>query len=90
MNRSDIVEFIEASSPDGDIILADGLDEGFIGVSLEEEPPRAVYSIERCIKKLTEGTTQDEATEHFWYNVAGHCAAGSPLYISTPEDASPY
>jgi hypothetical protein len=90
MNRSDIVEFIEAIGPGGDVILADGLDEGFIGVSLEEEPPRAVYSVERCIKIFAEDMTQDEATEHFWHNVAGHCGTGYPLYISTPEDESPY
>ncbi len=88
MTRSEIDGFIDTL--DVGVIVPDNLDEGFIGVAVEEDPPRAIYSIERCIKKLAEDMTHEEATEYFWYNVAGAGGEGYPIFISTPEDESPY
>lgn len=94
MTRSEIEEYIEVSAPDYSITLADGLDEAFIGLDTENEHPRAVYSIELCIQTLSTDMPEEEATEYFWYNVAGSLGQGYPLYISTPpkdtNKESPY
>jgi hypothetical protein len=35
--------------------------------------------------------SHEEATEYFWFNVAGALGEGFPFYISTPAgDESPY
>lgn len=88
MTRSEIDAFIDALGLG--VTIPDDLDDGFVGVATEEEPPRAIYSIERCIKKLAEDMTHEKATEYFWFNVAGAGGEGYPLFISTPEDESPY
>ena len=88
MPRSEITAFVDDLGLS--VTIPENLDEGFMGVATEEDPPRAVYSVERCINILAEEMTQDEATEHFWHNVAGYGGAGYPLFITTPEDESPY
>lgn len=92
MTREQIEEYIEMVAPDCSIALPDGLDEAFVGVDTESEDPRAVYSMEKCIEILSEDMTSEQASEYFWYNVAGSCGKGYPLYISTPvvEGDSPY
>ena len=86
MDRDDIDNFADAVAPDEDIVVPDGMDEAFLGISTEEEPPRAIYSIEKCISILRKDMSADEADEYFWFNVAGAKGEGYPLYISTPED----
>ena len=83
MTREQIEEYIEIVAPDCSIALPDGLDAAFVGVDTESEEPRAVYSIDKCIEILSEEMSTDEASEYFWYNVAGSCGKGYPLYIST-------
>ena len=89
MTREEIEEFIESTGLK-EVLLADNLDEAFIGLDSEADIPRAVYSIQRCIAKLSEDMSPAEAEEYFWYNVAGSCGEGLPIYIYTPEDPSPY
>lgn len=85
MDRDDIDNFADAVAPNEDITVPDGLDEAFLGISTEEEPPRAVYSIDKCIEILSKDMPAEEAEEYFWYNVAGAGGSGYPLYISTPD-----
>ena len=88
MTRSEIEDFV--NSLDVTVVIPDGLDDGFVGVAAEEEPPRAVYSIEKCIAQLAKDMSHEEASEYFWYNVAGAGGEGYPLFISTPDDGSLY
>ena len=94
MTREEIDSFIDELGVDNDIMVPANLDEGFVGVCMEadDDGARAVYSIEKCIKKLSEDMTHEEATEYFWFNVAGTHGIGYPMWISTPEDSggSPY
>lgn len=93
MTRKQIEEFISIVAPDYSIVLADNLDKAFIGIDSENEIPRAVYSIEKCIETLAEEMSCEEASEFFWYNVAGSAGKGYPIYISTPpegQEESPY
>ena len=72
--------------PSEEVIVPDDLDEACIGVALDEDPTRAVYSIERCIQILAKEMKPDEAEEYFWVNVAGARGDGYPIFISTPEE----
>jgi hypothetical protein len=86
MERDDIDDFADAVAPDENIVVPDGLDGAFLGISTEEEPPRAVYSIDKCIEILSEEMSVEEAEEYFWYNVAGAGGEGYPLFIATPDE----
>jgi hypothetical protein len=92
MTRKQIKKYIENLSPSEEgVLLADGLDGAFIGVNTEDEPPYAVYSIDKCITILAEQMSTEDASEYFWFNVAGAGGKGYPMYISTPEEGgSPY
>jgi hypothetical protein len=55
------------------VLLADGLDGAFVGLSGDGV---AIYDINKCIEILMKNTEGEEdpyvtAWEHFWYNVAG-------------------
>tara|TARA_R110000824_G_scaffold171115_2_gene348632 strand:+ start:784 stop:1062 length:279 start_codon:yes stop_codon:yes gene_type:complete len=91
MTRKEIDNFVDNLDIKVDILIPDGLDEAFLGVHMEAEGgPRAVYSIEKCIAVLEEDMTNEEATEYFWFNVAGAGGDNFPFYISTPDNESPY
>lgn len=86
MDRDEIEAFVGDVAPDEDIILADGLDEAFLGLAPEMEPPIAVYSETKAIEILSkQGMSRDEAVEYFQYNVVGSLFEGSPMFIETPE-----
>lgn len=66
------------------VLLADGLDDAFLGVDLTSDTPRAVYSIDDCIRILSEDMDAEDAEEYFWFNVAGaHVGSRTPLFIQT-------
>jgi hypothetical protein len=91
MTRKEIAAYIRELDLEEDVIVADNMDGAFLGVITEEEPPKAVYSIERCINILAEEMSHEDAKEFFWFNVAGAGGKGYPIYINTPEEAkSPY
>ena len=83
MTKEEIEDFLdEAVGRDAkEIWLPDGFERAFIGASID--PPRAIYSIDTCIKILVrQGMSPDAAEEHFWVNVAGsYLGEGSPLFI---------
>lgn len=67
------------------VLLADGLDEAFLGVDENDGVVRAVYSIEECIRTLSKDMSPEEAEEYFWYNTAGaYVGEQTPLFIHTP------
>tara|TARA_X000001382_G_scaffold31666_1_gene20573 strand:- start:1182 stop:1448 length:267 start_codon:yes stop_codon:yes gene_type:complete len=88
MTREEVEEFIEEHYPDSTFMLADGLDEAFIGVANHEEGyPIAVYSIEDCVKVfIKQGMKPDEAFEYYSFNVeSAYVGEQTPLFINTPE-----
>lgn len=55
---------------DEEILKADGFDDAVIGI--EPGSMRLIYSVTKCIDILIEeGMTQEDAIEHFDFNVAG-------------------
>jgi hypothetical protein len=68
-------------------LLADGLEEAFIGIGYQFNTPIAIYSYSKAIQCLiNQGMEWDEAVEYFDYNVAGACVGEqTPIFL---EDAS--
>lgn len=66
-----ILNEILENYPDDGFLTADGFEEAIIGV--DEQSMRLVYSVSKCITILIEdqGMTEEEAMEHFAFNVAG-------------------
>ena len=57
--------------PDEDLLIADGFDGAIIGI--DEKSMRVIYSVKKCIEILIidQLLTDEEAIEHFEFNVAG-------------------
>ena len=67
---------------ENDIYQADGFDNAIIGV--DYKTGRIAYSISKCITliMLDEGMTELDATEWFYFNVAGsYVGEGTPIWI---------
>jgi len=54
---------------DEQILIADGFDEAVIGI--DEREMRVIYSVRKCIEILTRDMSEEDAIEHFNYNVSG-------------------
>jgi hypothetical protein len=50
-------------------LKADSFDEAIIGV--DENEMRLVYSVSKCIEILCRDMSEEDAIEHFYYNVSG-------------------
>lgn len=85
MTRAEINAFVDeytGSDPDEEVLLADGLDEAFIG--LTSDNIRAVYSIDKIIECLSKDMSQEDAWEYFHYNIeCAYVGEKTPLYIKT-------
>ena len=68
-----------------DILLADGFEEAFLGVSeCYGLKPRACYNSSKCLDILVErdGMTLEEANEYFSFNVVGAYAGEyTPAFV---------
>ena len=74
--KDNIVDYLQEQHPEiyTDILLADGFEEAFMGVSYSfGSAPKACYDTHKCIDILQkrDGMTLDEAVEYFDYNVTG-------------------
>jgi hypothetical protein len=63
------LESILENYPDESFLKADGFDEAVIGV--DENSMRLIYSVSKCIEILREDMSEEDALEHFYYNVSG-------------------
>lgn len=55
--------------PDEELLKADGLDEAIIGI--DDGSMRLIYSKSKCIEILCREMDEEDALEHFNYNIAG-------------------
>ena len=86
LTRKDIQKWLEERELT--ILLADGLEDAFLGVDITGEAPRAVYSIDDCIRILSKDMDPDDAEEYFWFNVAGaQVGPQTPTFILTMNHA---
>ncbi len=64
---------------DEEFLKADGFDEAIIGV--DETEMRLIYSVSKCIEILTQEMSEEDAMEHFAYNVSGsYMGAKTPIW----------
>lgn len=63
------LESILEKYPDETFLKADGFDDAILGV--DESSMRLIYSISKCIDILMEDMSDEDALEHFYYNVSG-------------------
>jgi hypothetical protein len=54
---------------DESFLKPDGFDEAIIGV--DENEMRLVYSVSKCIEILCRDMSEEDAIEHFYFNVSG-------------------
>ena len=67
--------------PEEDILIADGFNGAIIGI--DEKSMRLIYSVKKCIEILiiTDLITEEEAIEHFEFNIAGsHMGEKTPIW----------
>jgi len=55
--------------PEEEFLKADDFDEAVIGV--DDNSMRLIYSVSKCIEILKRDMTEEEAIEHFDFNVKG-------------------
>ena len=67
ITKDEIVEIIESYGEE--TLFADGFDEAIIGIDLNSM--RVIYSTAKCIEILCRDMEQEDALEHFDYNVFG-------------------
>jgi len=85
---NNILEEILENYPEDNFLVADGLNEAVIG--LDEQSMRLVYSVSKCISILKQdGMTEEEALEHFSYNVSGaYVGEQTPIWCNDSYDLS--
>jgi len=68
---------------DYSILLADGLDEAFIGIGWQFNTPLAMYDRDKCIEILeSQGMTPEEAQEYFYFNTQGaYVGEQTPVFV---------
>jgi hypothetical protein len=74
MTRDQIQRWLEDEYPDVTVLLADGFEDAFVGLSLRfGREPVAEYDYDKCIGVLMErdGMGHSEAVEFFEFNTIG-------------------
>jgi len=56
---------------DNELLIADGFDRAVIGISINFTEPKIIYSVSKCLEILEEDMSEEDAMEHFTYNVSG-------------------
>ena len=87
ISRERIEEWVDGY---GEVLLADGFDDAFIGMTeLFGRPPIANYDRDKCIEVLMErdGMSEDDAIDFFNYNVTGSWVGEStPAFTTIMRD----
>ena len=84
ISREEISGYVEELGIDG-ILLADGLEDAFIGVSCGFGPSKAVYDWDKCVEifMTRDKMTYEEAVEWIDFNVTGaYVGEQTPEFIS--------
>jgi len=81
--RKQIIAWIACNHPEEEFLLADGMEEGFMGIAYQFDKPFAIYDRSKCIKSLEdEGMSYEEAQEYFDFNVQGaYCGENTPAFM---------
>lgn len=81
MTRDEINDYVDEHYPEEEVLLLDGLDEAFIGLTTTDI--RAVYSVQKIIEILSKDMSEEDAYEYFSYNIeCAYVGEKTPLYIN--------
>lgn len=77
--------------PDEEIIVLDGFDEAILGITLDGDNYRIVYSVSRILDILIErGLSFEEAVEFYDFNIEGlNFGIQGPIYSHNPTYIPP-
>jgi len=76
-----MLEIIMEQNPEGEFLKADGLDEAIIGY--DDQTGRLIYSMSKIIDILIidDGMTEEDALEHYYYNIhGGYVGEKTPIW----------
>lgn len=81
--RKQIDEWIMDNYPDSEILIADGLEEAFMGVATQFYTPIAIFDEEKCIDILVnQGMNTEEAIEYYEFNILGaYVGVNTPAFF---------
>lgn len=81
--RKKIDEWIMDNYPDSEILIADGLEEAFLGVATQHNKEIAVFDEDKCIDILqSHGMSYKEALEYYHFNVTGaYVGENTPVFL---------
>lgn len=81
--RKQIDEWIMDNYPDSEILIADGLEEAFMGVATQFNTPIAIFDEEKCIDILVnQGMNTEEAIEYYEFNILGaYVGVNTPAFF---------
>lgn len=86
MTDNELTEKIIEALDEEEIMLADGFADAFLGIGRQFGKPIAVYSRSKCIEVLMRDMDEEQAEEHFEFNVAGSWVGEStPIYMEELE-----
>ena len=75
-----MIEKILKAFPEEQFLKADGFDEAIVGV--EYSNMRLVYSVDKAIKILCRDMNEEDAWEHFGFNVAcSYVGEKTPIWL---------
>jgi hypothetical protein len=79
--KEKIDEFLTEDS----VLIADGFDDAFVGIARQFGTPFAIYDRQKCIDILiANGMSEDEAEEHFQFNIEGaYAGENTPAFLET-------
>ena len=71
----------QLSNDEETAIFYDGFDEAIIGLDLSSY--RVIYSVKKCIETLCKDMNEEDAREHFEFNVVGgYVGEKTPIFCS--------
>jgi len=82
MNRREICDWLEETYPDEEFLLADGLEEAFVGV--DDATKKTMYDSRICLDiYVKDGMSYEEALEYFEFNVVGaYLGEKTPIFLN--------
>lgn len=94
MSRDELAAMIKYSFPDAEVLLADGFEDAFLGVTDPwgengSRELRTVYSTGKAIEILEtrDGMSHEEAVEFFEFNVVGaYVGPKTPIWVAAIGD----
>jgi hypothetical protein len=88
ISREEISQYIEERGME-EVLLADGLEDAFIGLSCGFGPNKAVYDWDKCVEIFItrDKMTYEEAVEWMDFNVTGaYVGEHTPEFISLYDE----